>query len=69
MTSCAVLASSRTATCHTVVSVSWPDPDINEHENGGFITWKIIMIMLRIIFSFKDKEKKMRLQIHILIEK
>jgi hypothetical protein len=23
MTSCAVLASSRTATCHTVVSVSW----------------------------------------------
>jgi hypothetical protein len=26
------------------------------------------MIMLRIIFSFKDKGKEMRLQIHILIE-
>jgi hypothetical protein len=27
------------------------------------------MMMLRIIFSFKDKGKEMRLQIHILIEK
>jgi hypothetical protein len=36
MTSCAVLASSRTATCHTVVSVSCPRHEISRSTGSHF---------------------------------
>jgi hypothetical protein len=47
--------------------VPWPDPDINEQENGGNYNFENNYDAQN-HFSFKDKGNKMRLQIHILIE-
>jgi hypothetical protein len=50
--------------------IPWPDPDINEEENGGIYNFQTIIVNnAQIYFSFKDKGKEMRLQIHSLIGK
>jgi hypothetical protein len=53
--------------------VPWPDPHINEQENGrNYNSLQTIMNMINNAqnnFFFKDKGKEMHLQIHGLIEK
>jgi hypothetical protein len=48
--------------------VPWPDPHINEQENGRNYNFATIMINnAQNNFFFKNKGKEMRLQIHGLI--